>query len=61
MSDKLVFVAMFCITALIIAGMFFFSTYKKEKLELKTKANVKDLIDAEIAVTAEDKNKSSKK
>lgn len=47
---------MFCITALIIAGMFFFSTYKKEKLELKTKTSIKDLIDSEIAVTAEDKN-----
>ncbi|WP_278279621.1 hypothetical protein [Clostridium sp. DMHC 10] len=35
MSDKLVFVAMFCITALIIAGMFFYSTYKKEKIRIK--------------------------
>lgn len=54
MSDELIFVAMFCITALTIASMFFFSTYNKEKLQLKSKTNIKDLIDAEIIVTAED-------
>lgn len=61
LSDKLILVAMLCIVALTLTPMFFYSTYKKEKLELKSKINVKDLIDSEVAVTAEDKNKNSKK
>lgn len=55
MSDKLTAIAFICATALAMSGMFFFATYKKEKLEIKNKTNIKDLIDTEIAVTAEDK------
>lgn len=59
MSDKLTAIAFICATALAMSGMFFFSTYKKEKLEIKNKTNIKDIVDSEVAITAEDK--SSKK
>lgn len=37
MSDKLTALAFICATALAMSGMFFFATYKKEKLEIKNK------------------------
>lgn len=56
LSDKLVLVAMFCITTLGMAAIVFISTYLKDKLTIKNKTNIKDDVKTETEITAEKKD-----
>ncbi|WP_242874881.1 MULTISPECIES: hypothetical protein [Clostridium] len=56
MSDKIVLVAMFCITTLGMAAIVFISTYLKDKLTIKNKTSIKDDVKSETEITAEKKD-----
>jgi heme/copper-type cytochrome/quinol oxidase subunit 2 len=55
MSDSTVLVAMVCVTLVSVVSIVCVTTYLKDKINYKIKANVKDVMESELAVTAEDK------
>ncbi|MFD3158840.1 hypothetical protein ACFIJ5_18690 (plasmid) [Haloimpatiens sp. FM7330] len=55
MSDIVIIVISVCVTTLGLTTIMSISTYKKDKLEFKTKTSIKDIINNEIAITGEDK------
>ncbi|MBZ9622906.1 hypothetical protein G9F71_008570 [Clostridium sp. FP2] len=60
MSDKITIVAMICATSLGMATIVFISTYLKDRLTVKSKTSIKDVVNSEIAITTENSDKSTK-
>lgn len=56
MSDRIILVAMICITTSGMTAMVFIATYLKDKISVKSKANVKDIVKIETDVNTENKN-----
>jgi hypothetical protein len=54
MNDSIVLVAIVCITLVCVVSIVCVTTYMKDKINYKIKANVKDVVKSELAVTAED-------
>ncbi|URZ00629.1 hypothetical protein [Clostridium felsineum] len=58
MSDKIILVAIVCMTTLAMTAIVFIATYMKDKVALKSKTRIKNVLNSEIEVKSE--NKSSK-
>ncbi|AAK79943.1 Conserved hypothetical protein [Clostridium acetobutylicum EA 2018] len=56
MSDKIILVAIVCVTTLAMTAMVFIATYMKDKLTLKNRTRIKDVLDSEIEIKSENKN-----